>query len=211
MFIEEYKKIRIPFWFQTRFETITEERIKALKEVGMFWLTLGVEHGNEEFRKNILKRTCSNKSILEGTSILNKYDVGASLNNMIGLPFENRELIFETIKLNKKLFEINNRLEFNVFMFAPFRGCELYDLCEQNGLLPDKACSATSDLSDESILNFSKAYKQELKGLMKTFNLYVKLPEKYYPQIKIAERSDEKGIAMFKYLSRFLQEGLSYC
>jgi len=207
MFVEEYKKIRIPFWFQTRFETITEERVKALKEVGMFWLTLGVEHGNEEFRKNILKRTCSNKSILEGISILNKYNVGASLNSMIGLPFENRELIFETIKLNKKLFEIDNKLEFNISMFVPFRGCELYDSCKQNGLLPDKAYSAVSDLSDESVLNFSKEYKQGLKGLMKTFNLYVKLPEKYYPRIKIAERSDEEGTAMFKYLSRFLQEG----
>ena len=209
MFIEEYKKIGMPFWFQTRFETITAERIKALKEVGMFWLTLGIEHGNEKFRKNILKKICSNKSILEGISILNRYNVGASLNNMIGLPFENRELIFETIKLNKKLFEINNRLELNIFMFVPFRGCALYDLCKQNGLLPDKAYSAATGLSDESVLSFPKEYKQELKGLMKTFNLYVKLPEKYYPHIKIAERSDEEGTEMFKYLSRFLEEGTS--
>lgn len=200
VFIEEYNKIRIPFWFQTRFETITAERIKALKEVGMFWLTLGVEHGDEQFRKNILKRACSNKAIFEGTSILNKYDVGASINNMMGFPFENRELIFETIKLNKKLFEINKELEFNIFMFVPFRGCELYDLCKQNDLLPNKDYFATSASSDESTLNFSKQYKQELKGLMKTFNMYVKLPEKYYPQIKIAERFDKEGASMFKDL-----------
>jgi len=206
MFIEEYKKIRIPFWFQTRFETITTEYIKALKEVGMFWLTLGVEHGDEQFRKNILKRACSNKSIFEGTSILNKYNVGASINNMMGFPFENRELIFETIKLNKKLFEINIGLEFNIFMFVPFRGCELYDLCKQKGLLPDKDYFATSASSDESTLNFSKQYKQELKGLMKTFNMYVKLPEKYYPKIKIAERFDKEGTSMFKDLAELLPE-----
>lgn len=206
MFIEEYRKIKIPFWFQTRFETITEDRIAALKEVGMFWMTLGVEHGNEEFRKNVLKRTYSNKSILDGVSVLNKCQVGASINNMMGLPLENRELIFETIRLNKKLFEINNKLEFNIFMFVPFRGCELYDLCKQKGLLPDQVYSAGNDLSDESVLNFSKEYKEELRGLMRTFNLYIELPEEYYPQIKTAERFDEKGEEAFRSLSRLVEE-----
>jgi radical SAM superfamily enzyme YgiQ (UPF0313 family) len=207
MFIEEYRKIRIPFWFQTRFETLTEEHIKALKEVGMFWLTLGVEHGNEKFRKNILKRTCSNKTIFKGITALNKYDFGASLNNMMGFPFENRELIFDTIKLNKELFKMNKKLEFSVFMLVPYRGSELYNVCKQNGLISDQAYSSSGNLNNESVLNFSKEYKRELKGLIKTFNLYVRLPEKYYPQIKVAERTDEEGNAMFNHLSQLLEEG----
>ena len=204
MFVEEYKKIKLPFWFQTRFETITDDRIEPLEEIGMFWLTLGLEHGNEQFRKNVLKRNYSNESVIQAISVLNKYGVGASLNNIMGLPLENRELIFDTIKLNKQLFEINNKLEFNIFMFVPFRGCELYDLCQKNGLLPQKASSPMNDLSDESGLNFPQEYKEELRGLMKTFNLYIKLPEKYYPQIKIAEKSDEEGSATFTRLSQLL-------
>lgn len=209
MFIEEYKKIKIPFWFQTRFETITEERIKTLKEVGMFWLTLGVEHGNEEFRKKILKRACPDKIIIKGAEILTKCGVGASLNNMMGLPFETRELIFETIGMNKKLFGMNKKFESNIFMFVPYRGTELYEICKKNGLLTHEICSKAHSLSDESILDLPEEYKRELKGLMKTFNLYVKLPEKYYPQIKIAERSDEEGVAMFKRLSQLLSSGFS--
>lgn len=206
LFIEEYKKIKMPFWFQTRFETITEERIKALKDVGMFWMTMGVEHGNEEFRRNVLKRTYSNEAVIKGVTILNKCGVGASLNNMMGFPFETRELIFDTIKLNKKLFEINDKLEFNVFMFVPFGGCELYDLCKKEGFLPERPYSTGSGLSDESTLNFSKDYKEELKGLMKTFNLYIKLPSSFWPQIKIAERSDKEGAAMFQKLSQLLEK-----
>ncbi|MDO8558743.1 MAG: radical SAM protein [bacterium] len=207
MFVEEYRKIKIPFWFQTRFETITEERIKALKEVGMFWLTLGIEHGNEDFRKKILKRGCTTNSIIEGANILSKLNVGASLNNMMGFPFENRELIFETIKLNKKLFEMNNKFESNIFMFVPYRGTELYEICRKNGLLPQEDYSAAhtlNSLSDESTLNFTEEYKRELKGLLKTFNLYIKLPEKYWPEIKIAERSDEEGSSAFNRLSQLL-------
>jgi len=208
-FIEEYRKIKIPFWFQTRFETLKDEYIKALKEVGMFWLTLGVEHGNEAFRKKILKRTCTNKDIIDGISILKKHNFGASLNNIMGFPHENRELIFETIKLNKQLYQINKKLEFNIFMLVPYRGSEIYSVCKENGLLPDGDYSYSGTLDDESVLNFPKEYKQELKGLIKTFNLYVKLPEKYYPQIKIAERSDKEGDAMFKRLSRLLEEDSS--
>lgn len=204
IFIKEYRKIGIPFWFQTRFETMTDHRIKALKDVGMFWLTLGVEHGNEKFRKEILKRNYTNKMIIEGIKILNNNNFGASLNNMIGFPFENRELIFDTINLNKELYKLNKKLEFNVWMFVPFRGCELFDLCEENHLLPDESYFTTTEFEDESVLNFSNDYKRDLKGLMKTFNLYVKLPEKYYPQIKIAEQNDDVGNRMFKELSQIL-------
>ena len=205
MFIEEYQKIGLPFWIQTRFETITEYRLRALKEVGMFWLTLGVEHGDEQFRKDILKRTYPNELAVQCVSALKNCEMGASINNMVGLPLENRKLIFETIKLNKKLFEINDQLEFNIFMFVPYRGSELYDLCKRNGLLSDSVYSSGNSLDDESSLNFPKEYKEELRGLMKTFNLYIKLPEKYWPQIKVAERSDDEGRAMFESLSKLLK------
>ena len=140
-------------------------------------------------------------------NILEKYDFGASLNNIMGFPFETRELIFETIKLNKGLYEINKKLEFNIFMFVPYLGSELYSVCKDNGLLPDREYSYSGTLDDETVLNFPEEYKRELKGLIKTFNLYVKLPEKYYPQIKIAEHSDEEGDAMFNRLSRLVEEG----
>lgn len=60
-FISQYEKIKIPFWIQTRIETLTRERIAALKRVGLFWLTIGLEHGNEEFRRKVLKRHYSNE------------------------------------------------------------------------------------------------------------------------------------------------------
>ena len=52
-FCEMYKEINLPFWMQTRPETITDYNIKKLKEVGLHRISFGVEHGNEEFRKKI--------------------------------------------------------------------------------------------------------------------------------------------------------------
>ena len=57
-FCEMYKEINLPFWMQTRPETITDYNIKKLKEVGLHRISFGVEHGNEEFRKKILDRRC---------------------------------------------------------------------------------------------------------------------------------------------------------
>ena len=50
-FCEMYKEINLPFWMQTRPETVTEEKIKKLQKVGLHRMAFGLEHGNEEFRK----------------------------------------------------------------------------------------------------------------------------------------------------------------
>ena len=60
-FCEMYKDIKLPFWCQTRIETISEEKFKKLKEVGLHRITFGMEHGNEKFRRTVVKRNYSNK------------------------------------------------------------------------------------------------------------------------------------------------------
>ena len=204
IFVKEYNKIKLPFWFQTRFETVTKERIEKLKDVGMMWLTIGLEHGNEEYRRDILKRRYTNKLVLDKTKILADIGIGASINNIMGFPFENRELIFDTINLNKRLWEINNNLECNIFLFTPYRGCELRDICVKENLINENNIINTTLIDSETILNFSESFKKELKGLLKTFNLYVKLPEEYYPDILIAEKDNEEGIFMFNKLANIL-------
>lgn len=199
-FITKYEKIGIPFWIQTRIETITKERIQALKKVGLYWITLGLEHGNEEFRKKMLNRRYSNQMFFERMDILREMGMGASLNNIIGFPFETRELIFDTIRMNKRLYEENPRLECNVCIFTPFRGCELYDVCKENGLLGDEPYTSSQDQDEKSVLKFSDAFAETLAGMVRTFNLYVKLPVCYYDDIKVAEQSTSEGDQMRKSL-----------
>jgi anaerobic magnesium-protoporphyrin IX monomethyl ester cyclase len=205
LFIQEYEKIKIPFWIQTRVETFTKERISNLKRVGMHWLTIGLEHGNEEFRTNVLKRHYTNAKFIEKMNILKEAGIGASINNMIGFPSETRELIFDTINLNKLLWEQNNNLETNVFLFTPYKGCELYTLCKSQGLLGDNIpYTNTSNMNEKSVLNFSEEFQNDLIGLIRTFNLYVKLPEQYYDQIKIAEKPTKEGDEMLNKLKHNL-------
>ncbi len=193
LFVREYSQIRLPFWFQTRFETITRERLEALKDIGLYWLTVGMEHGNEGFRRRVLKKRFSNEQAIRCVTWMRDLDMGASVNNMMGFPLETRDLIFDTIKINKTLWEINPRIESNVFMFAPWRGCELRELCIHEGLLDEAADIDGNDMSDTPALKFPEDHRRALEGLVRTFNLYVHLPLEDYPEIRQAEQSGELG------------------
>ena len=201
-FISAYEKIRLPFWIQTRIETLSQERIEALKRVGMLWLTIGLEHGNEEFRREVLKRHYSNEKFFEKMNILKEAGIGASVNNVIGFPDETRDLIFDTIRMNKKLYEQNNKLETNVFLFTPYRGCELFNICLEKGLVDDVLYTTSSNMNERSVLHFPEEHQHDLTGLVRTFNLYIRLPETCYEQIKIAESPSKEGDAMLKQLTQ---------
>ncbi|MEK6840366.1 MAG: radical SAM protein, partial [Nanoarchaeota archaeon] len=103
-FIEMYGDIRVPFWMQTRFEDIrSEEQLARLKEVGLYRISFGLEHGNEQFRREKMDRHISNESMIEKSKIVARVGVPYSVNVIIGNPNETRELVFDTINLNREL------------------------------------------------------------------------------------------------------------
>ena len=199
-FAEEYKEIGLPFWCQSRPETVAEEKIEILKEMNCQNLQFGIEHGNEEFRAKMLNRTGSNKQILEGFKIVEKYEIKYTVNNIIGFPGETRELIFDTIKLNRKI----NPSTINCYMFTPYRGTVLYQYCIENGYL-DKE-TKVHQLLDSAEFKKGPLTYQELKGLQRTFPLYAKMSEDKWDKIRIAEQFDDEGNRMFEALKNEYQE-----
>ena len=200
-FANQYRRrIRLPFWCQTRPETVTEEKIRILKEMNCQNLQFGIEHGNEEFRSKMLNRHCSNERILEALHTVEKYGIAYTVNNIIGFPGETRELVFDTIRLNRQI----NPTTINCYMFTPYRGTRLYQYCVENGYLDPDA--KVHQLLDGAPLKMDTISYQELKGLQRTFSLYAKMPESEFDQIRVAERFDEEGNRTFEELSRLYRE-----
>jgi radical SAM superfamily enzyme YgiQ (UPF0313 family) len=197
-FAEMYLKLNIPFWCQSRIETIVDEKIKILKEINCDRISVGIEHGNEEFRKKILNKTFTNEQVINAIAILNKHSLKTSVNNIIGLPDETRELIFDTINLNRKI-KVDS---ISGFVFQPYRGTKLREYCINKGYLTDE--NLTDNLIGHSILSMPQLSKNEIEGLLRTFILYIKLPKKYYFQIKIAEQLNEEGDLMLNKLKPIL-------
>ena len=97
-FVEMYDSVRLPFWMQTRVETLSEHHVQGLEKVGCNRISIGLEHGNEEFRKTIVGKGFSNQAIIDVFKILDRYTIPITINNIIGFPGETRELIFDTIE-----------------------------------------------------------------------------------------------------------------
>lgn len=102
-FCERFKKeIGLQFEVQVRVNHIDEEIVRALKNAGCVWALYGVESGNEEIRRDLLKRDISDAQILNVAALFRKYKIRTMSVNMLGLPDERFENALETLDLNIK-------------------------------------------------------------------------------------------------------------
>lgn len=193
-------QIAMPFWCQTRLETVTEDKIQCLKRMNCANMQFGIEHGNEQFRKKVLNRNISNEQIIKAIKIIEKYQIPYTVNNIIGFPGETRELVFDTINLNRKF----NAKSVNCYMFTPYTGTFLRDECVRQGLLePDARTSQTLSGAD---IKYDGITKEELSGLLRTFNLYVRFPVSEWQRIEQAEKMDSEGSRIFAELSAIYEQ-----
>jgi len=204
-FCEMYSDIKLPFWMQTRPETINDENMNKLKSVGLHRVSFGVEHGNEDFRKKILDRRWKNEDILEKLRIPKKYGIQFSINNITGFPTETKKLAFDTIEINRHIDADNA----NIYAFVPFHGTPLRKMCEDLGLI--KPETITKCLTAESQLNMPQFPPHEIEEIKKCFALYVKFPKNRWKEIERAEKNDAEGDKIYKnlkaeYLEKYMPQ-----
>ena len=199
-FCDMYSEFKLPFWIQTRPETVKKDRFKRLKEVGLLRAAFGVEHGNDEFRKKILHRSVKNEKVIENLKIVTDLGIPISVNNIMGFPTERREHVFDTIELNRHF----NSDGINAYSFVPFHGTPLRTLAEDLGYIT-KGTLARS-ITAPTMLSMPQFPKEEIEGIRRCFVLYVKMPRDRWPEIKKAEALDEEGERIFKALRDECQE-----
>ncbi len=196
-FCEIYKDIRLPFWCQTRIETVSKDRLLRLKEIGCARLSFGIEHGNEEFRRNILKRPVSNETMVTNFKIVAESGIPFSVNNITGFPLETRQLAFDSIRLNKHIDSTDR----NAYPFTPFHGTPLREVCERFGYLKDEDI-VQSMVVNGSLLNMPQYPQTQVNSIVKTFNMYVKFEESRWPEIEKAEADTPEGNRIYGELKK---------
>lgn len=203
-FCEMYSEIRLPFWMQTRPETISHANMAQLAKVGLHRISFGLEHGNEEFRNRVLDRRWKNADIIESLKIPHQYDIQFSVNNITGFPTETREIAMDTVELNRHIDADNA----NIYSFVPFHGTPLRRKCEDLGLIgPEKI---TKCLTDRPVFEMEQYPTSEIMGLRKCFVLYVKFPKERWPEIRQAEADTPEGRQCFARLEKEYMETYFY-
>lgn len=197
-FVEMYKDFKIPFWFQTRFEDIDAEKLEWVARVGCYRISFGLEHGNEQYRQEKLRRKMANEFILQQSRIVAASGIPYTLNVIVGMPYETRELLFDSITLCRDISSFDS---VSVNVFVPYHGTPLREMAIQEGWLDPEA--QTTSVIAKSLLRMPPPYLQpeEILSLQRVFPLYVRLPESHHPKIRVAEQFDEPGNAMFEALS----------
>jgi anaerobic magnesium-protoporphyrin IX monomethyl ester cyclase len=199
-FKERYKKeINLPFLISISPRLTTKEKLEILKEAGCVHVSIGLESGNYDLRKRVFNRDISDEQILNAFEIANNLGIRTSSFNMIGIPDETREDIFKTIELNKKC----RAGTLNVYYLYPFQKTEIREYFEKKNLIPIQTDNLS--IAEGEKFNLSKIPEEELKGLKKTFILYVNYPKEYWPVIKICESNNKFS----NWLTRKMYEYMS--
>lgn len=133
-FLELYKKhLHLPFSITSRVEKMDEEFCNTAREAGCHAMWFGIESGSESYRHKYLNRKMTNEQIVWAAENARKAGIHRVTLNMVGMPFETRENMMETLELNR----IIRPEVFQFFPFMPLRGTALYELAEREGLLLD--------------------------------------------------------------------------
>lgn len=198
-----YMNFRIPFWMNTRPETITKERVRQLEEMNCIRCNIGIEHGNYNFRKDVLKRATRDEELVEAFKVFEDTSITVVANTIIGYPGETEELVRDSIAFNRKIAPYVHSI--SAFIFAPYHGTLLREKAIQEGYITDDLIVNVGTTTD-SVLEMPHLSNEKIKGLQRTFPLYVMLPKSYYPDISVCEKFDEVSNTTYENLLKLYHE-----
>jgi anaerobic magnesium-protoporphyrin IX monomethyl ester cyclase len=153
------KNLNIHFWGNSRVDTIDEEMAKYLKKAGCESLSFGIESGNPETLEK-LKKGITLEDTNKAIKLCKEYGIESNAFVIVGFPWEDKEMILNTINFVKKLDP-----DFAQFLTPiPFPSTELYEICKKENLIVNpnvfdnyQTCVVkTLDLSSEEIRRIVK-------------------------------------------------------
>jgi len=202
------KEINIPFRCMGQVTQIDKEILEILKEAKCEGISIGIESGNENIRKNILKRDVKNEKIIEIFHYAKKLKIKIHSFNIIGLPLESRKEIDETLDLNIKAQPYS--VQFTIM--TPFEGTEIRKIYENNNCIIK---NYVDSVYGDSMIKTDKFNSEELIKIQKI------IPYRYYFHNKpillflsklISNLSDKnKIIKIFKrIIKEYLESKIKY-
>jgi len=177
------KEVGLPFMFMGRCNTVTKDLIFKLKQAGCIYIGYGVESGNEYIRNKLLRHGMTEEQIINAFKWTHEAGIKTASYNMIGIPFEDRAKIFETIELNKKIKP--NIIQ--TTLLYPFPKTDIHELCRKNGLLREDDAPELDEYYTGSIIKIPNMTSKQLYALELAIPFYVYLPKFLWFFVRLLE------------------------
>jgi len=190
-------------WAYARIDTVKEEYLETLKKAGINWLALGIESGNTEVRKDVIKGVFSDIKIQDLVDKIQNAGISVIGNYIFGLPEDNIETMQDTLNMAQEL-----NCEFaNFYSTMAYPGSKLYlDALREGWALPDTFVGysqhsyettplSTKHISSSEVLRFrdeafNTYYKDEkyLRMIEEKYGLKIRLDIKNMTKIKLKRK-----------------------
>lgn len=159
-FCQKYKKkIGLDFRCNARPENSSLKMMKRLKDAGCEYISIGIESGDENIRRKVLRRQITNNQIKQAFKHAKKVSLKVRSFNMVGLPYETRLSLIKTIYLNF----IVAPYQVQTTIYYPFRGTDLGDLCYKNKWVNKAREKKIKVLSNDSVLDLPNLSRIEIR------------------------------------------------
>lgn len=158
-FCLKYKnRIGKPFSVFSRVDIVNEGYLRVLKDAGCRSISLAIESGNEYIRNKVMNKGISEYQIVRAFDLARRYGLETSAINLIGVPGESDAMIWDTIKLNRRVKPTTSRVN----IFYPYKGTILGDSCFARGLVEEAVYENFFNERRESVLSYPEEHKRKL-------------------------------------------------
>jgi anaerobic magnesium-protoporphyrin IX monomethyl ester cyclase len=128
------ERIGLPFSCNMRADLLNPQVAEILAGMGCRVVRMGVESGDQTITTEVLERRLDIDDIRRGFAVLREHGIRRWSYNMVGLPDETLAKALKTVRLNA---EIQPDLAL-AFIFYPYPGTRLHDVCRERGWLTTK-------------------------------------------------------------------------
>lgn len=156
-FAQLYKaRIDKPFYCAARVEMFNDEVFDLLQKSGCYLLLIGVESGDREFRKRILRRNMTDEKIEYVVREARRRGMGIWTFNMVGMLGESQRSMLATVALNWRLSP-----DFAMCStWYPLRGTAMGNEAHKLGLVDMEAAQRVTSYARKTVLKYSWAKKR---------------------------------------------------
>ena len=131
---------------------------------------MAVEHGDPQFRKDVIGRIYQNERAINAFKIANDAGLSTTCNFIIGYPYETKEHCMQSVELAAHL----NCNDINAFIYTPYHGTPMRDMCVEAGFIDDSLIAEMRYDNQDSYLKMPAPY-MSTEDIRYMYNNFVRL------------------------------------
>ncbi len=166
-FTKLYKRhINLPFICNYRANLVTPEIVRMLRDAGCYQMFFGVESGNDYIRNEVLNRHMRREEIEKAFEACREVGIKTVAYNMVGLPYEDKGKVLDTIKLNVK---IKADISLNP-IYYPYPDTALFELAVREGFV-----SPVYDYREDKYIDQPTLPREQLFFVRRYFKTFIRI------------------------------------